>query len=363
MLLTEHNICYYLLDKGMLDTATIVAGNFTARRSDSRNNNFIINKEYDHHKYFIKQVKAKDTEKIETLRAEANCYQLAVTSPQYQLLSKFLPGFYYYDPISHVLIMEQVKDAFSVHDYYFQMYNFKNELPDLLADSLASYHGMINSHVPQPGFQSFREQKPWVFTIAKTPPMWPQGTAASVEQQIVQLIFKNPAFVQLLAAVDSEWKPISLVHNDVKFNNFLLNYDFEKNNINALKQIDWELADIGDPLWDVAAVFQNYLFLWISTDVPDQGSQKIKQITLKDVQPCVNRFWKRYIQQVTTQHGSEHPDLVKTIKFVALKLIHACFEVAPSASTLQPMSVKMLQMSFNLLRSPQDAAVNLFGIK
>jgi hypothetical protein len=360
MLLTEHNICYYLLEKGMIDLPAIVLGKFTARRSDSRNNNFIINKEYDNHKYFIKQVKAKDTEKIETLGVEANCYQLAATDAQYKALKDYLPKFYYFDPHSYVLIIEQVKDAFSVRDYYFQMPDFKNNLPQLMADSLASYHKVINPQVQQPGFPFFRQQKPWIFTVATSPPLLLAEASPSVEQQIIQLIFKNTEFVQLLALVEKEWLPQSLVHNDVKFDNFLLNYDFENNKINTIKQIDWELADLGDPLWDVAAIFQNYLFLWISTDVPVQ--QNFKKIGLEEVQPCIDQFWKRYVQQMKLQ-PNQQSSLIKAVKYVAFKLIHACFEMAPAASTLQPMSVKMLQMSFNILRSPENAAIYLFGIK
>src|SRR6188472_2355988 len=97
MLLSEHNICHYLLNKGILDTASIVNGQYSARRSDSRNNNFIINKEFDHHNYFIKQVKSSETEKIETLRTEASCYNLANTDPKYKALAKFLPKFFSFD--------------------------------------------------------------------------------------------------------------------------------------------------------------------------------------------------------------------------------------------------------------------------
>lgn len=363
MLLTEYNICYYLLDKGMITPETLVAGNFSARRSDSRNNNFIINKEYDVNRFFIKQIKANEAEKIETLRTEANCYMLANANGHYKILKDFLPKFYHYDPFSNVLIIEQVKDTLSVHDYYFQVHEFKNILPQLLADSLASYHVALNNS-NRDGF-SFRQQKPWMFTLTTAPPLWPSnGTQPSVEQQVMQLIFKNVEFVQLLGSVDKEWQPQCLVHNDVKFNNFLLDYDSEQNKINSVKQIDWELADVGDPLWDVAGIMQSYLFLWLSTDLPPQEQQQynFRKISVEEVQPCIAQFWKRYVQQAKLQ-ANEQLSLIKAVKYVALKLIHVCFELAPAATTLQPTSVKMLQMSFNILRSPANAAVQLLGIK
>lgn len=363
MQLTEYNLCYYLLDKGMIDLPTLVSGNFTARRNDSRNNNFIINKEHQNNKLFIKQVRAPDTEKIESLRAEAACYQLASTNPQYKLLKSFLPSFFHYDPQNHILIIEQIKDAFSVHDFYFGFYNFQNNLPQLLADVLASYQTNLNSPT-LPHLPFSRRQKPWVFSLVSAGRgAWPGGPK-SVEQQILQLIFKNKEFVQLLSRLENEWQAESLVHNDVKFSNFLMNYEPEKKGIKAIKLIDWELADVGDPLWDAASVLQNFLFLWVSTDVPEQeySGSGLRKITLDEVQPCLQMFWQRYIQQRKIL-ANQSLVLRKAIQFTALKLIHSCFEMAPASPVLQPLTVKILQLSFNILRSPAEAAGRLFGLK
>ena len=362
MLLTEHNIFYYLLDKGMISAKEVIEGEFTARRNDSRNNNFIINREYDHNSFFIKQVKAPDAEKIETLRTEAACYQLAQNDDRYYSLKKFLPEFFQYDLLNHVLITGQIKNAFTLYDYYFQMAELSNSIPEIIADTLASYHiTSLQANQQSPGMHFFKLQKPWVFTIATTPPEYYTGAA---EQQTVQLIHKNREFIQLLSGIENLWQPHSLVHNDAKFNNFLISYDPEKNDINFIKLIDWELADIGDPLWDVATVFQNYLSLWVNTDVPEQLSQPgTKKINLQQVQPIIQLFWKRYVQQMKWTPQQESSMLIKATRYCALKLIHACFETAPYSQTLQPQSVKLLQISFNVLRSPSDAATKLLGIQ
>jgi serine/threonine protein kinase len=243
------------------------------------------------------------------------------------------------------------------------MGEFRNNIPELLADTLASYHSAVNRQLQNSSH--FRQIKPWVFTLVTSPPVWPSGPQPSVEQQIIQLIFKNAEFVQLLRQLETEWVPGTLVHNDVKFNNFLLNYDYEKKIINSVKLIDWELADIGDPLWDVAAVMQNYLLLWLTTDVPEQPGRQIsfKKVKLEEVQPCISAFWKRYMQQLKFEQAQQRTSLIKAVKYAALKLIHSCFEMAPGSTVLQPTNVKMLQMSLNILRSPDNAAVQLFGIK
>jgi thiamine kinase-like enzyme len=361
MLLTEHNLFYYLLDKGMVDSSAVVNGEFTVRRSDSRNNNFLVNREYDHHSFFIKQVKAPDAEKIETMRIEATAYILAHTDANYKALKNFLPPYYDYDATQHILVTGQVKDAISVYDYYLQLNDFNNNIPAQLADVLASYHGSINTTQQGTTMQHFRRQMPWVFTIANTPPI--NGAPATADQQLMQLITRNTELLQLIAPLAALWQPTSLVHHDAKLNNFLAGYDHEKKHINFVKLIDWELADIGDPLWDLASVIQNYLTLWLTTDVPDpQQTAYIKTILLAQVQPCIQQVWNRYAQLMQWNAAAKQTALTKTVQYCALKLIHTCFETTAQGTTLQPVTVKMLQVSINILRNPADAAVKLFGI-
>lgn len=366
MLLTEHNIFYYLLDKGMINSTPVLEGEFTVHRSDSRNNNFIINREFGHHTFFIKQVKALDTEKIETMRVEATAYWLANTDLQYKALKEFLPKYFYYDSMNHILVVEQVKDSMSVYDYYLQVEEFNTALPQQIADILASFHKTVNPAASQQnaGFQYFRKQTPWVFTIAGNPAANFAGTAQSADQQIMQMILKNNEFVQLMAQASNEWQATSLIHNDAKFNNFLIGYEPDKKTIRQIKLIDWELADIGDPLWDVASVIQNYLTLWLTTDQPEQGHHSnMKKITLQQVQPCIYQFWQRYLQQMNWPASHNHAALAKVARFCALKLIHTAFETTPYTKTLHPLTVRMLQMSLNILRSPAEAATKLLGIK
>ncbi len=172
------------------------------------------------------------------------------------------------------------------------------------------------------------------------------------------MIFKHPEYVQLLAQCEHDWQPYSLVHNDIKFANFLVNTGDQNNSIGQIKLVDWELADIGDPLWDVAGIFLAYLQLWITTDLPEQELRMyphIKKIGLPQVQPCMDQFWKEYSTRSGYDAATAWLMLEKAVKFTALRLIHACFESAPYSTSLQPGGAKMLQVSFNILRSPAGA--------
>jgi thiamine kinase-like enzyme len=368
MLLSEHNVFYYLLDQGMMDTESVVNGEFSARRNDSRNNNFVINREFTHHGYFIKQVRARDAEKTETLRAEAACYQLAEKDPRFAALKNSLPKFHHYDTKHHILVVDQVRDVQSLHDHYFSNQRFDKDIPQKLAGILAACHrtDLVSNTQNQEAPLPFRMQKPWLFTIASQPPQQWMGGPPSAEQQTMQMIFKNPEYVQLLAQCEPEWQPYSLIHNDIKFPNFLLSVNPETQQVKDIKLIDWELADIGDPIWDVAGLLYAYLQLWISTDLPEAELKmypNFKKILLPQLQPSMDIFWQSYKQQMGWDEQTAAYQLLKAVRYTALRLIHGCFEAAPYTRSLQPSGAKMLQISFNILRAPAGAITQLFGIK
>ena len=363
MILTEHNILHYLLNNDMITAEPVIKGEYSARRNDSRNNNFIINREYEQYNYFIKQVKANDAEKIESLRVEAACYQLAENDPQYKILQDFLPHFYKFDTVQHILVTGLIKDAFSLQDHYMSAGDPGTTIAVQLAQLLASYQTPIKPGDNKEEFTRFRKQMPWVFTIHHNNPEQWMGNAKTAEQQAMQLIFKNKEFVKQLGQQEALWQPLSLVHNDIKFTNFLTKTDIAEKGPQFIKLIDWELADIGDPIWDAASILHSYLMLWIGTDIPEQQQYPgFRKFTLQQVQPACREFWKAYVNaQVPGQDNSALLD--KAIRFCAMKLVHTCFEYTPHTPTLQPVSVRVLQVASNILRSPSAAAFQLFSIQ
>jgi thiamine kinase-like enzyme len=370
MILTKHNLIHYLLDKNLLDMESVMQGEYTVRNNDSRNCNLQVNKEYNKSNYFVKQIRATEAEKIDTLRTEAACYMLTHKKGSTIALKEFLPKFYLFDRRNHILITEQIKDVINLHEYYFTHFNFINTIPEKLANILASLHKpeVIQSIQQQPEEDKikFRNIKPWVFSIAERPVEYWASQAPSAEQQAMLLILKNPDFCRLLNAVNSLWQPNALVHHDVKFTNFLVPLHAENQAIESVKLIDWELADYGDAAWDIACMVQSYLHVWASTDIPDQELQaqgSIQKVSLTQVQLCIQQFWKQYVVQAHIPLPQQYTLLLKVVNFTALKLIHTCFEATPYMQTLQPNAVKLLQIAYNILKSPENASVHLLGIK
>jgi hypothetical protein len=139
MLLTGNNICFYLLDKGLADINQIVDGEFRVDCADSRNNNFIINKNFKR-PFFVKQAKNADHDKVASINTEATCYWLASNDDQYKFLKEFIPVFHGYDIENTVLILGAEPDNENLYDYYLSGHLLSTEIAGRMAQILASFH-------------------------------------------------------------------------------------------------------------------------------------------------------------------------------------------------------------------------------
>ena len=366
MLLSYENIAHYLLEKGLVSLESIMKGEFSIRDQSSRNTNFAVNREYAP-AFLVKQVRSQDQEKRETLRIEATCYWLANNDEAYKALLDFLPRYYEYDYLHHILVLELLPDVQNIHEYYRDTVDFPIPVAEKLADLLTSYHTLEAGIVEhQKSFSLFKKRKPWVFTLSENSLSdWLNNpTLGDAEKQSLKLILENQEFLKHLRQMSEDWEMTSLIHGDVKFPNFLINTDFTTGSQPMIRLIDWELADIGDPLWDVAAIIQNYLTLWVASELEQQyRPAEATKLSLEQLQPSIAAFWRRYAELAHWDDATAKRQLEKTIRYTALKLVHTCFESVQGVKDMSLYSAKILQLSLNLLRRPDEAIGDVLGIQ
>ncbi|MDB5241780.1 MAG: hypothetical protein JWP57_2405 [Spirosoma sp.] len=357
MLLTGFNIAHYLLDKGYLSPNALLDGMFTAHQTSSRNTNYLINRDQANGAFFVKQIQAWDQEKIETLRTEATCYWLANNEAAYAQLKTFLPRYVEFDPQNHILITEAIDGAINLNDFYVQQKTFPLALATRQAELLASFHQTITQAVKDgPSLRLFRKQQPVVFLWSASgfPNYGAQRSQA--ERQMVELITQNGEYMQKLETVRKQWQATSLTHGDIKPANFLINSAVSHTGEYDLRLIDWETAEIGDPCWDVAAVFQSYLFYWVMHEpLTGQAGPSQYGFPLDVMQPSMRQFWQTYVGLMDWTADEARTNLLKTVGYCALKLIHTCYESIQQAPAMTPHTARMLQLSLNMLRSPEEA--------
>lgn len=366
MLLTGFDLPHYLLDKGFLEYEEVFNQGLSIKSASSRNTGFIVNGDQQNG-LFVKQVRSFDQEKIETLRAEATCYWLAQNDEDYANLKDFLPRFHYFDQNNNILIVEHIAGSQDLHNFYQENKVYPLPIAKRIAALLASYHQNIFQSVREKrSFQLFRKSVPPPFIMFGEQMKFvkPRNEA---EQQMQQLIVDQKGFTEEVARIKQEWQTSSLIHGDIKPNNFLINRDCLKTGNYDLRLIDWEIADLGDPCWDVAAVFQAYLLVWLMEDAhrPENETSDGHQqgIQLEHLQPSMIEFWKTYCQLMQYAAAEQEKVLRKTTQYCAVKLLHTCFETAVSTQKLRPFNAKMLQLSYNMIQSTDEAIDSLFALK
>jgi aminoglycoside phosphotransferase (APT) family kinase protein len=362
MLLTESNIVHYLLDCGLFDKASFLCGKFSCHPGNSRHKHYIVNKNFDNNRYFIKQALGSTTEKILSLEREGLFYTMAALDSIFLPLQKYLPISLHHDKRNAILVLEYLKDYTSIYDKFLYQQSFDNNaVATAIADALYLLHSIPSNSVERLTDDNYITiSKPGILTLPKVKL---HKAKSDAENAVLQLIYDVPGFINLIADAAKLWQPTCIVHGDSKLNNFIKKTDEHKTSNSFLKLIDWELFNTGDPLWDVATVFQSALTAWvINEDSVYKINNGNKTFDYGNMQKFISTCFNIYATAHKWNEAETYTKLEKCTSFTALRLLHNCFETTPHAQTLRPYSARLLQLSYNILINPSKAAQQVLGI-
>lgn len=366
MLLNSDTVVHYLLQRGFLSFDSVVDGDLQVVEAPRRNRNYKLFRQ-NHPGVFVKQVQQWDVQAIATVQREAGCYSLVRSLPEFAALSRLLPKFCAYDPVRHVLVLELLSGHETLVEHHQRLGRFPVEIANVLAEALGSYHretrGKLAS-VPQAAI--FPRMVPWCLSMHLQQPEWFQSLSAA-NSQLLQIIKKYDQFATALDALRAQWNYESLVHGDIKWDNCLVKLGDGSGGKPVIKVVDWELADLGDALWDVAAILQSYLSYWILSMPVWPGATPEQMIArapwpLEMLQAPMNAFWNTYREVADIPLPERKKQLMRTIAYGAARMIQTAYEALSFSTQVNPSALYLLQVSMNILLSPEEGAAELFGI-
>ena len=364
MFVDTNNIAYFLAERGLLEFASVVDGDFIVCDQNSRNRNLkVIRKNSPG--FFIKQISQKTPEYMQSMEREAACYRLANNTvgnhAGFRSLRSLLPEFHYFDPVNYILILQLLPDSVSVWGYHQRMGKFPLDIAQLQGEKLGGYHGGIKLNGDVTALQSFPRQVPWILSVHETHAMH-QGQLGGGNSQLIDILRQYSEFPAALASIKAGWTYSTLIHGDIKWENMMVCLNGDAAPVD-LKIIDWEIADVGDECWDVGGVLQAYLSFWIfSLPVADANGSAASPFDSEGIKPALAAFWTSYAAARNLPPGTARLMLVRSMSCAAARIIQTAYESSLMEPQLSRHALYKLQMSMNILKDPQGAVRDLMGL-
>jgi aminoglycoside phosphotransferase (APT) family kinase protein len=366
MILSRSNVVHYLLDQGLFSVDSVVDGDLIVADATRRNRNFKVIRRTQQG-YFVKQIQMWDPPTVAALGAEATCYRLAREMPEFATLAELVPRDFLYDTQRHVLVTELLADGETLTEHHQRLNAFPPETARLVGAQFGRLHREpMPSLEGRPEASAFRRQPPWALsTYQHGANMF--GALSGGNAKLLEIVQSYPDFQRTLEALRADWRTDRLMHGDIKWDNCVVYPVTSGNGPLASKVVDWELADIGDPCWDIGALLQAYISFWvfsmrIGADVPVAQSPNTAQYPIEMMQPSIRAFWQAYIAAMELERVAAETLLVRSMQYGAARMIQTAYESMQYSPQISPNALCLLQVSFNILKEPKEAVTHLLGL-
>ena len=362
-MLTHSEVGTYLRGQGLLDAHAVVAGDLEILDSTRGNVCYeVVSARAP--SYLLKQ--GPDAERAARIAYEAAIYAWLHTTLQARRVRSYLPALHRYDPQEQVLVLELLPQALTWGAYHQRRGRFPLRIAALLGAAVGTLHQIGPGAVSGDGDSPIAPcPLPWALAVHR--PSFDLYCGFSLAGiQLLGLLQQFPEFGRHLDQLRAEWQCQTLVHYDLKGENLLV-LPAGAGARSQVKLVDWELAGWGDPCWDVGSVFGEYLGSWLhSVPVAGEGPPdqflELAGYPLEKIQPAIRRFWEAYARHMGLSSATAGEWLLRATRYSAVRLLQTAFEESQIQVELTRDALCFVQLSFNILQRPGDAALYLLGI-
>lgn len=347
---TPNDLVHYLLERGLLTAEAVVDHRLTVVPTARRNNNFSVVCTGGP-SYFVKSLQPTAAQGLETMRQEASLYTVARAEEALGPLRDVLPQFHLYDPQRSILVVEHIPEATTISELHMQLGEAAGWIAESVGRALGAIHRAAAAALPRIDPNAFRRITPWALSLHQITPSFGQPGV-----QLQTLLLTYPEYAQALDAMRASWRANTVVHGDMKFDNCLFT---GSDDARRLHIVDWELSDLGDELWDVAGILQNYLF-WSAVSTQTSGAWSVA-MPFEKLQPAMAAFWSAWAEARGVADSDRQPQLERASAFAAARLLQSVMEMLVVTPVMSGHVALMLQTSLNVLRDPAAMARMITG--
>jgi Ser/Thr protein kinase RdoA (MazF antagonist) len=370
-MLTLESVVPYLIERGLIDPNWIIDGELRISSSARRNRNFKV--EGPSGKGFLlKQPDDPMEGGHETLRREQTFRRFCRECSQAGPLAPLLPRLIESDRQEARSVYELIPDVTSI----WSLLDAQNGEPALTeaVRSVGQALGTVHRVFRLSGWEDdsyphgLSRQLPWALTFPRPEP-WLLAHMSAANHQTWRILQGEDGLDDRLQALCRLWQPETLIHGDVRFDNFLFRRpptDLQSAPIEVWL-VDWEMVQIGDPAWDLAGALQDFLVFWIAS-MPLSAERSVEQsidqsrVRLADLQAAIRELWTGYQAGAGMSGGERGSFLGRAVAYSAARLFQSVHEMSQPEDELPGQAVILLQLGANLMADPERGQVQLYGI-
>ena len=356
MIITTRNLLQYLLAKGLVSSESVVDGDFAVVDVSGRNRNFKILRQHGP-SYFVKQIQHWDAQTIAMLQCEAACYWLPRNDSDFASLVPLTPEFDFYDPERQILITRLIMNGEDLWEYFRRLGKFESDVTAELGGLLGTYHSALGTGLNEsPQSSIFPRQIPWILSSERRN-SHPFKQLSPATAELFDSVEKSPNLCEALDELRNNWNTTALMHGDLKLENCILSRD-KPDSMFSITIVDWELADIGDPCWDIGSILQ--AFLSARTMCLPESKTPLSVRTLfcgpsgRELGESIISFWQRYVQNLRIEYVASHELLQLCLRYSAARMIQSAYEYMQFSPHLSTNAFHLLELSKDILKDPAD---------
>jgi hypothetical protein len=364
IVLSDENVVLYLINKGIypewddqsVEITLLFGKNFNLRLQFANGQDWLV-----------KQEAVAQSGAAEDFLGEWALQSLLRSWPELAALRAVVPSIELYDQENAILVSRFLTDFASLSDYYCGVEQPDQQVAAEIGHVIGTLHRLT---FQQTRYRDFLRQIDDSVTDAVVP------RSLSAIKRIVPESFgrvRSDAFgffrwlqshtgvIQAMAALATTWQPCCVLHQDLKFGNWLWCEATQE-----IRLIDWEKVNWGDPLTDLADILAAYLDRWLgscSWGISSNLAQCLQTATLPlpVLQPSLQVLMQRYLTEFP-QIAHIHPDwILQTLRFTGRELIDRVERVIQYRQPMGHREAATLRLAERLLCQPEIACHTIFG--